>query len=63
MRDADGVVIGQVGAHTRQIVEDVDADRLEMRGRPDAGHLQQVWRVDGAARKDDLARGPRADST
>ena len=64
MRDADGVVVGQVGADARQIVHDVDADRLQVRGRPDARHLQQVRRVDGAARQDHLARrrhlaGPR----
>ena len=56
VRDADRVVVGQVGADARQIVHHRHADRLQMRARPDARHLQQVRRVDGAARQDHLAR-------
>ena len=50
-------MVGQIGADTRQIVDDVDADRLQVRTRTNARDLQQMRRVDGAARQDHLARG------
>src|ERR1700751_3396030 len=50
MRDAGGEMVGEVGADTRQIVSDRDADRLQMGSRSDARDLQQVRRVDSAAR-------------
>ncbi len=51
MDDADHVVVDQVGADAGQIVHDRDAERLQVRRRPDAGDLQDVRRVDGAARR------------
>ena len=40
MDDADHVVVDQVGADARQVVHDGDAERLQVRGRADAGDLQ-----------------------
>ena len=57
--DADGVVIGEVGADAGKIVAHLDADRFQMRRRADAGDLQQVRRVDRAAGDDDLAARPQ----
>jgi len=37
VRDADRIVVGQIGAHARQIVvDDGNADRLQVRARTDA---------------------------
>ena len=54
-RDARRVVIAQVLADAGQRVAHVDAERLQMRGRADAGHLQQLRRIERAARQDHLA--------
>src|SRR5437870_4795616 len=40
-------------------MDDLDAIRFEDFGGADAGELQELRRVDGAARKDDLAPGAR----
>src|SRR5262249_34251973 len=53
--NAGSEMVGEVGANPRQIVPDRDADRLQMGSRPDARDLQQVRRIHGAARDDDLA--------
>ncbi len=49
-------MVVEVGADPRQVVHHRHADRLEVLGRADAGNLQQMRRVDGAAADDDLAR-------
>ena len=47
-------VVLQVLADARQVVDDVDAERLQLGGVADAGQLQQLRRVDRAAADDDL---------
>ena len=54
--DANGKMVGEVGADSRQIVPHCNRDRLQIGGRPDARDLQQVRRIDGAARDHDFAR-------
>ena len=53
--DVDLEVILQVLADARQVVDDVDAERLELAGVADAGELEQLRRVDRAAAEDHLA--------
>ena len=48
-------MVSAVLADTRQLVVDGNADFLEQSGRADAGELQQLRRVDGAARENDFA--------
>ena len=47
-------VVLQVLADTRQVVYHVDAERLQFACVADAGQLQQLRAVDGAAAQDDL---------
>ena len=47
-------------ADAGQVGDDRDAEGLEVRGRPDAGQLQQLRRVDRAAAQDDLAAVDRS---
>ena len=56
--EAGRVMIAQVLADPRQRVPDGNAELLQQGGRADAGELQKLRRVIGAARQDDLARGP-----
>ena len=55
------MIVGGVILHMRADrlvgLDDLDAVLLEQRRRPDAGDLQQLRRVDGAARHDHLALG------
>ena len=60
-RKARRVVIAQVLADAGQRVAHLDAERLEQRGRADAGQLQQLRRIERAARKDDFAARPHLD--
>ena len=57
MHHADHVMVDQVRADARQIVHHRNAERLQVRRRPDAGDLQDMRRVHRAARDDDLAVG------
>ncbi len=54
-RKARRVVVAQVFTDAGQRVTHVDPERLEQRGRADAGQLQQLRRIERAAREDDLA--------
>ncbi|MDH6501180.1 hypothetical protein M2156_007399 [Streptomyces sp. SAI-149] len=47
-------VVLQVLADARQVVDDVDAERAQLLGVADAGELEQLRGVDGAAAEDDL---------
>ena len=49
-------MVRQIGADPRQFVDYRDPDRAQVPGRADAGNLQKLRRVDGAARNDHLAR-------
>src|SRR5271166_2273807 len=49
-------MVGKIGTDPRQIVYDLDADRLQMAGRADARNLQQLRRIDGTAAYHDLTR-------
>ena len=53
--DVDLEVVLQVLAHAGEVVDHGDAERLQLRGVADAGQLEQLRRVDGAAAADDLA--------
>ena len=53
--DVDLEVVLQVLADARQVVDDVDAERLELAGVADPGELEQLRRVDRAAAEDHLA--------
>src|SRR4029077_9946308 len=57
-RDTRRVVVAQVLADAGQRVAHLDAERLQQGGRTDAGRLQQLRRVERAARQDHVA--PRA---
>ena len=50
--------VGEAAADVRAVLDDVDAERLELRAVADAREEQQLWRVHRARRQDDLA--PRA---
>src|SRR5437870_2451843 len=56
-RDANGVVIAQVFAHPRQIIDDADTELLQQRPRSDARKLQQLRGVDRARADYDFAPG------
>src|SRR5205823_6846616 len=56
--DADLQVILQIIADAGGIQHDIDAVAFEQVGRPDAGELQQLRRIVGAARHQDFAAGP-----
>ena len=53
--DVDLEVVLEVGTDARQVGHDGDAEVLQVRRRADAGELEQLRRVDRAARQDDLA--------
>ena len=53
--DVDLEVVLQVLADAREVVDDVDPERLELARVADAGELQQLRRVDRAAAEDHLA--------
>src|SRR3954471_16168156 len=53
--DVDLEVVLQIRAHAWQVRHDRDPERREVRRLPDPRQLQKLRRVDGAARKDDLA--------
>ncbi len=53
-------VILQVLADARQIVHHLDAERAQLRRRPHSGQLQQLRRVDGAARENQLRANAHA---
>ena len=55
VHDARDVMVDQVGADARAARAPPDADRPQMLGRTDAGDLQELRRVDGAAAR----RSPR----
>ncbi len=55
--DVDLELVAQVLADSGQVVDDVDADGLELVGRTDAGKEQQPRGVDGARTDDDLGIG------
>ena len=52
-------MILQVAADTGKVEQRPDADRVQVIGRSDARQHQELWRVDGAARQDDLAAAAR----
>ena len=60
MLDVDLEVVLEVLADARQVGDDRDAERREVRRRPDARQLEQLRRVDRAAGEDDLAGLDRA---
>ena len=51
-------MILQVLADAGQVADHANAEFAEFRRRPDAGELQQLWRVDRAGRDDHLAARP-----
>ncbi|MCY1224890.1 hypothetical protein D9M72_370670 [compost metagenome] len=53
--DVDLEVVLQVLAHAGQVDHRLDAERLEVGGVPDAGKLQQLGGIDGAAGQDHLS--------
>ena len=57
--DADLHVILQVVADAGRVEHDVDAVALQQLRRPDAGELQQLRRIIGAARNQDFLARPR----
>src|SRR5699024_9543677 len=57
--DVDLEMVLEVLADARQVVDDVDAERLELARVADAGKLEQLWRVDRAAAEDHLVRPDR----
>ena len=56
--EARAVVIAQVLADTRQLVDRRDAECPQPVALADAGEFEQLRRIDRAAGDDDLARGP-----
>ena len=50
-------VVLQVGADARHVGDHLDAERAQQRGRSEPRELQQLRRVECAARQDDLAAG------
>ncbi|CAB4885518.1 unannotated protein [freshwater metagenome] len=57
MLDVDLEVILQVLADARQVMDGFDPDRPQVLGVADAGELQELWGVEGAAAQDHLAGG------
>src|SRR4029077_17528075 len=51
----------QVAPYTRFVERDVDAERREPVGRPDAGPVQHLRRSDRSRTQDDFAPGARLD--
>ena len=51
-------MVAQIGADARQIVDDIDALRLEVGGGADARQQQDLRRIDRAGRQHDLAPRP-----
>ena len=49
----------QVLPDTWPVGEDGNAERLQFGARPDAGQLQQLWRIDRATGQNDLAPSRR----
>jgi hypothetical protein len=52
--DVDLQVVLHVLADAREVVDDVDAEGAQFLGIADAGELEQLRGVDGAAAEDDL---------
>src|SRR5262245_62883494 len=55
---ADRAMFAKLFANRRQIVNDLDAEALELAAAADAGELQEARRVDGADADDPRREGP-----